>query len=353
MAQGLNDTSPSVKVLVAGGAGFIGSTIASACLDAGIAPVILDNLSTGRIEFVHGRTFYYGDIADGGLIDRIFAEHPDIYAVINAAALIDVPESVVQPLRYYRENVAKSIDLVDHLLRHGCTRYLFSSSAAIYAPGEDFSVDEDSPVKPGSPYARSKAIMEQILHDTACATPLRVLSLRYFNPVGADPKLRTGLQVRSPTHALGKLLTAAEEGSEFQITGVTWPTRDGSGVRDFIHVWDVAQAHVLALQRFDSVLPPSDDGGGYEAIDLGTGRGTTVRELVAAFISVTGQQLKVRETGPRLGDVAGAYTCSSKAAELLRWTPQFSVEDAIRDSLRWSAIRQRQGLSADSPVRAP
>jgi UDP-glucose 4-epimerase len=329
-----------VKVLVAGGAGFIGSTITSACLDAGITPVVLDNLSTGRAEFTEGRIFYQGDIADGALLDRVFADHPDIDAVVHAAALIVVPESVAQPLRYYRENVAKSIDFIEHVLRHGCTRYLFSSSASIYAPGPDFAVDESSPLAPGSPYARSKVMMEQILEDATRASELRALSLRYFNPVGADPQLRTGLAIRRPTHLLGTLLTAAENDEEFTLTGVDWPTRDGTGVRDFIHVWDLAQAHVRALQRFDAVLPPGS--GGYEVINLGTGEGTTVREFVDAFVAATGAALKVRETGPRPGDVVGSYTRSTRAADLLGWTPQRSLEQAIRDSQRWSAIRDQR-----------
>jgi UDP-glucose 4-epimerase len=334
-----------MKVLIAGGAGFIGSTVASACLDAGITPVILDNLVTGRIEFTEGRIFYRGDIADGAMIDRIFAEHPDIDAVVHAAALIVVPESVEQPLRYYRENVAKSIDFIEHVLRNDCTRYLFSSSAAIYAPGADFAVDESSPLDPGSPYARSKAMMEQILEDATVATPLRALSLRYFNPVGADPQLRSGLQIRRPTHLLGRLLTAVENDEEFLLTGVNWPTRDGTGIRDFIHVWDLAQAHVRALQRFDEILPPGS--GGYQVINLGTGAGTTVREFVAAFVAATGAPLKVREVDPRSGDVAGSFTRSTRAAELLGWKPELSIEQAIRDSQRWSAIRD-QRLAPDA-----
>jgi UDP-glucose 4-epimerase len=327
-----------VKVLIAGGAGFIGSTVASACLDAGLTPVILDNLTTGRAEFAGDRIFYPGDIADGALLDRIFAEHPDIDAVVHAAALIVVPESVQQPLRYYHENVAKSIDFIGHVLRNGCTRYLFSSSAAIYAAGDDFSVDENSPLAPGSPYARSKVMMEEILADATVATPLRAISLRYFNPVGADPQLRSGLQVRRPTHLLGKLLTAAENDEEFLLTGVQWPTRDGSGIRDFIHVWDLAQAHVRALERFDTVLPPGGDPS-CTVINLGTGEGTTVREFVEAFRAASGMAVRVRETEPRPGDVVGSYTRSVRARELLDWAPQLSLEEAIRDSVRWSAVR--------------
>jgi UDP-glucose 4-epimerase len=326
-----------VKVLVAGGAGFIGSTVVSACLDDGLEPVVLDNLSTGRIEFTRDRIFYQGDIADGPLLDRIFAEHPEIGAVVHAAALIVVPESVAEPLRYYRENVAKSIDFIEHVVRNGCERYLFSSSAAIYRPGDDFSVDETSALEPTSPYARTKAVMEMILADTAEATALRAVSLRYFNPIGADPRLRTGLQIARPTHALGKMISALENDEEFLLTGVDWPTRDGSGIRDYVHVWDLARAHVQALRRFDTILPPGERS--YEVINLGTGSGTTVREFVAAFQAVADRPLRVRDTAARPGDSAGSYTRSTRSRTLLDWKPEFSLEDGIRHSLEWSARR--------------
>jgi UDP-glucose-4-epimerase len=330
-----------MKVLIAGGAGYIGSTVASACLDAGITPVILDNLVTGRVEFTQGRIFYHGDIADGELIDKIFSEHPDIDAVVHAAALIVVPESVAQPLRYYRENVAKSVDFIDHLLRNGVTRYLFSSSGSIYAPGPDLTVDESSPLAPTNPYSRSKAMMEQVLEDATVASRLRAISLRYFNPIGADPQLRSGLQSRHPTHLLGRLLVAVENDEEFEITGVDWPTRDGTGIRDYIHVWDLAQAHVRALELFDQVIPP-DSGHRYEVINLGTGSGTTVREFIAAFETATGAKVRVRETGRRPGDFVGWHTRSQKARDLLGWTTQLSIEDGIRDSQRWSAVRDQR-----------
>ena len=327
-----------MKVLIAGGAGFIGSTIASACLDAGITPVILDNLSTGRAEFARERIFYPGDISDGPLIDKIFAQHSDIDAVVHAAAAIVVHESLEQPLRYYRENVAKSVDFIDHMLRNGATRCVFSSSAAIYAPGADFAVDETSPLSPASPYARTKLITERVLQDTAAASLLRTLSLRYFNPIGADPQLRTGQQAALPTHLLGKLLIAAERDEEFLLTGTSWPTRDGSGIRDFIHVWDLAEAHLRALQHFDEVLPSGR--GGWEVINVGSGIGTTVKEFVAAFRSASGLEIRTRETGPRPGDLAGGFTRSARARDLLGWQPQFTIEDGIRDAARWSAIRE-------------
>jgi UDP-glucose 4-epimerase len=324
-----------VTVLITGGAGYIGSTVASACRDAGITPVILDSLVTGRREFARGPQFYEGDIADGPLVDKIFAEHPDIAAVVHCAALIVVPESVAEPVRYYQANVAKSLDLVAHLLRNGCSRLLFSSTGSFYQPGPDGSVDEDSPIAPGSPYSRTKALCEAMFADIAAGTPLRVVSLRYFNPIGADPQLRTGLQARYPTHALGKLIQAHESGAPFEITGTDYPTRDGSGIRDYVHVWDLAAAHVAALAAFDKVIGQATS----VPINLGTGTGTTVRELVAAFNSVVERPVQVVEAPPRPGDVAGAFTRSDRARLLLNWQPRYSIADGIADSLRWSQMR--------------
>jgi UDP-glucose 4-epimerase len=327
-----------MKVLITGGAGFIGSTVVSACLDAGIEPVVLDSLVTGRAEFASGRHFYHGDIADRALLDQIFAEHPDIEATVHCAALIVVPESVTDPLRYWQANVAKTIALVEHLLRNDCTRLVFSSTAAMYGVDEDFAVDEDSPLAPSSPYARTKVAVEMMLEDAAAGTPLRAMSLRYFNPIGADPQLRTGLQTPRPSHLLGRLIEAAAAGREFCVTGTDWPTRDGTGIRDYIHVWDLAEAHVAALRRFDDVV--HKDGPGYVVLNLGTGTGTTVREMVDAFAEVTGKPVPVRESGPRPGDVAGAYTRSDRARQMLGWQSRFSLADGIRDSLRWAEVRQ-------------
>ena len=296
-------------------------------------PVILDSLVTGRREFTAGRTTYEGDIADGPLVDRIFAEHSDIGAVIHCAALIVVPDSVADPVGYYRANVAASLEFAAHLLRNGCGRLIFSSSAAIYRAGADLSVDEDSPVVPASPYARTKAVCEAMFADIAGSQPIRVLSLRYFNPIGADPKMRTGLQLPRPTHALGKMILAQQDGVPFVITGTDWPTRDGSGLRDYVHVWDLASAHVAALTRFDALPGPAT------AINLGTGTGTTVRELLAAFNQVTGHPIEVREAGRRAGDAAGACTRIDRAERLLGWRPQYDLAEGIRHSLQWAALR--------------
>ncbi|MGK5522091.1 UDP-glucose 4-epimerase GalE [Micromonospora sp. URMC 107] len=339
-----------MKVLIAGGAGFIGSTIASACLDAGLTPVILDDLSTGRAEFVRDRIFYRGDIADRQLVDRIFAEHPDIEATVHCAALIVVPDSVAHPLRYYRENVGKTVEFLDALVANGCDRFLFSSSAAIYQPGDDFAVDETSPVAANSPYAHSKAMVEQVLQDSARAYALRVISLRYFNPVGADPRMRTGLQLARPSHVLGKMIEATRTGEPFQVTGTDWPTRDGSGIRDYVHVWDLAEAHVEALRRFDTVLAPGR--AGYEVVNLGTGNGTTVRELLAAFTNVLGRPIETRLSPPRPGDSAGTYTRSERARELLGWQPRLSLEDGIRHSLQWAELRDSRLGAPDQELSA-
>ncbi len=323
-----------MKVLITGGAGFIGSTVATACLEAGITPVVLDDFSTGRREFVAGRIGYEGDIADPELLDRIFAEHPDIDAAIHCAAKIVVPDSVADPVGYYDNNVAKTFALVGNLLRLGCRRLLFSSSASIYAPGADLTVDEHSTLAPGSPYATSKMVVELFLADVAVATGLRVLSLRYFNPIGADPQLRTGLQLAAPSHAVGKLLEAYATGAPFHVTGVDYATRDGSAIRDYIHVWDLALAHVAALREMDRIVEP----GTALPINIGTGDGTTVRELVSAFRKIVGD-FDADEAPPRPGDVIGSYTRSERAAELLGWKAERSLEDGLRDSLAWVAHR--------------
>jgi len=324
-----------VKVLITGGAGFIGSTVASACEDAGITPVILDSLVTGQRRFGRGRHFYDGDVADGAVLDKIFAAHPDITAVVHCAALIVVPESVTDPVRYYEANVAKSLELVQHMLRNGCNRLLFSSTGSFYQPGPDGSVSEDSPMAPESPYARTKALCEAMFADIAAGTPLRVVSLRYFNPIGADPKLRTGLQARYPTHALGKLIEAHETGQPFQVTGTDYATRDGSGIRDYVHVWDLAAAHVTALTAFDAILGRATS----IAINLGSGTGTTVRELVAAFNSVVDRPVTTVDAPRRPGDVIGAFTRSDRAKRLLNWEPRHTLAEGIADSLHWSAVR--------------
>ncbi|WP_029261986.1 MULTISPECIES: UDP-glucose 4-epimerase GalE [Microbacterium] len=322
-----------MKVLITGGAGYIGSTVATACIEAGIDVVILDDLSTGLRSFGEGRNLYVGDIADGSVVEALLADHPDIDAVIHCAARIVVPESVADPLGYYDANVGKTIALLRRLRDAGIPRIVFSSSASVYAGETGDGVDEGGALAPSSPYAKTKAMVEQILDDAATAGDFRAIALRYFNPIGADPRLRTGLQNPTPSHALGKIMQARVAGEAFTITGTDWPTRDGSGLRDYIHVWDLALAHVAAVQKFDEVATPDDP---YQVINLGTGDGVTVRELVAAFERVTGEPLPVTETDRRPGDQAGAFAIVDRAAAVLQWHAERSVDDGVRDAIAWA-----------------
>jgi UDP-glucose 4-epimerase len=276
-------------------------------------------LITGREEFTRNRIFYKADIADRSAVETILKEHPDILATVHCAALIVVPESVTNPYDYYVDNVSKSLELFKSLSDLGYPRLVFSSSASIYDVVPGFKVTEESPLKANSPYARTKYMMEMILKDFCAAYGMKGIALRYFNPIGADPKMRSGIHVKNPTHVLGKLVdTALGKQDTFDITGVNWPTRDGSGIRDFIHVWDLARAHVNAVTDFDGVFdragnPPDN----YLVINLGTGNGVTVKELVAAFEKVYGKTINKRETEPRPAMWLALFTNADKALKLL------------------------------------
>lgn len=334
-----------MKVLVTGGAGYIGSTTAKALEEAGHTPVILDSLLSGPRAFARDRIFYEGDIADRALVARVLTEHPDIECTIHMAARIIVPESVERPYEYYRDNVAKSLELFDQLVLLGKPRVLFSSSASVYDTVDDFEVDEGSPLNPSSPYARTKLMMEQVLADMAEASDLRAIVLRYFNPVGSDPDLESGVYVRAPSHVLGQLVMAAQgRQAAFTITGTGHPTRDGTGIRDYIHVWDLAQAHVAAVNSFDATLDTLSAPS--TIINVGTGEGVTVRELVKAFETVYGRPVPVVEAPPRPGDAVGAYANVDKARDLLGWRSSYSIEDAIGSALAW-ARKRKQVLGYD------
>jgi UDP-glucose 4-epimerase len=302
----------------------------------------LDSLITGRREFTQDRIFYEADIADRAMVRRVFADHPDIYATIHCAALIVVPESVLRPYDYYHENVVKSMVFFKQLSDLGYPRVVFSSSAAIYDVVPGFMVTEESPLRPLSPYSRTKYMMEMVLKDFSHAYNLKAIALRYFNPIGADPKMRSGIHVQNPSHVLGKLVAVAMgEEPVFNLTGVYWPTRDGSGIRDYIHVWDLAQAHLNAVERFDQVIAEAaEPDTQYCVINLGTGKGVTVKELVAAFERVYAKPVPVSIQPPRPGDVAGAYANANKAERLLGWKTELSIEQGIADALKWGQIRE-------------
>lgn len=329
----------SVKVLVSGGAGYIGSTTARALESAGHVPVVLDSLLSGPRAYVRDRAFYEGDVADRALLRRVVDDHPDLGATIHMAARIVVPESVNLPYEYYRDNVAKSLELFDELVALGKPRVLFSSSASLYAFTNSFEVDEESALAPASPYARTKLMMEMALQDMARATDLRAVILRYFNPIGSDPELQSGVHLKEPSHVLGQLVRAAKGQQEaFTITGVDHPTRDGTGLRDYIHVWDLAKAHVAAVEQFDDVL--GKVGEPSVVMNVGTGEGVTVRELVAAFERVYGSPVPVREAPPREGDAVGAYANVDRIRKLLGWEAESTLDEAIESALDWSAKRR-------------
>jgi UDP-glucose 4-epimerase len=330
-----------MKVLITGGAGYIGRTICSALEDNGHVPVILDSLVKGREEFTKGQIFYKGDISDRLILEKIFSEHKDIEYTIHCAALIVVPESVTKPYEYYRENVYKSLELFKNLKDLGCNNIVFSSSASIYDDSEDFMVTEESALNPRSPYARTKFMIEMILEDFCTAYGMKGISLRYFNLIGADPKLRSGAYLQNPSHLLGKLLDAKEKDEEFSITGVEWPTRDGSGLRDYIHLWDLAMAHLKAIENFHRAFELSENANkNYLSINLGTGTGITVKEFVEAFEKVIGTSIKKKETEPRLGDIAGAYANADRAKELIDWKAQLTIEEGINSAIEWNKIRE-------------
>lgn len=330
-----------MKILITGGAGYIGSTIVSAIEDKGHVPVILDSLVAGKIKFTKGREFYKGDIADWKLLKKIFKKHPDIKHVIHCAALIIIPESVLNPYNYYRENVGKTLEFLKNIKELGCKNIIFSSSASIYDVVPNFEVKETSPLKPLNPYARTKFMMEMIIEDFCHAYNMRGIILRYFNPIGADPKMRSGEYLKNPSHILAKLVNVAT-GKEktFKITGVNYKTRDGSGIRDYIHVWDLACAHVDAVVNFDKAFSKSKTKDEHLIINLGMGMGVTVFEFVSTFEKVFGKKINKKKSSRRPGDVAGAYANTNLAKKLLGWKTKLTIKDAIENALEWRKKRK-------------
>ena len=322
-----------MKVLITGGAGYIGSTICSALEDNGHIPVILDSLINGSQKFTENRKFYKGDIDDPQLLKQIITDNEDIQIVIHCAALMQVPESMKNPSEYYYNNVIKSIKFLNHLRLSSISRIIFSSTASVYAGTDGRMVTESSSLSPNSPYSKTKLSVEMAIKDFCHAYGMKGISLRYFNPIGADPKMRSGPSNKNPSHVIGKLSEALQTSDgTFEITGSEWPTRDGTGIRDYVHVWDVALAHVRAVQNFNQIVT---DEYPYSEINIGSGEGTTVLELLSAFEEVAGGKIQTVDGDPRPGDVAGAYTNRDKAKALLDWEPRFSLEQGIADFLKW------------------
>jgi len=319
-----------MTVLVTGGAGYIGSHMVLALLDRGDQVVVIDNLSTGLRDLVNDEAhFVLGDVGDSALVSRTLRDHR-IGAVIHFAGSVVVPESVANPIRYYENNTAVSLSLIKNCVDEGVSNFVFSSTAAVYGAVTQPKVTEDSDKTPINPYGRSKLMTEEILADVARAHDFRYNALRYFNVAGADPLGRTGQSTPKATHLIKRACQVALGRVPYlDIFGVDFPTPDGTGVRDYIHVTDLVDAHVLALNALRG-------GASSNVYNCGYGRGLSVRDIVRAVEKATGESLAVREMERRPGDPPMIISESARLSEKLGWRARHADIDAIVSSaLAW------------------
>jgi UDP-glucose 4-epimerase len=328
-------------VLVTGGAGYIGSHAVVALIEAGCEPVVLDNLcnsheeALARIERISGKRpeFHRADVRDAAALDKVFGKYR-FDAVMHFAGLKAVGESVAQPLQYYENNVGGTLELCEAMQRHGVRNVVFSSSATVYGNQEATPIREDASTGPTNPYGRTKLIIEDILRDLAASEPgWQVALLRYFNPVGAH---ESGLIGEDPQGIPNNLMpyacqVAAGRLAELRVFGGDYPTPDGTGVRDYIHVVDLAKGHLAALEALAK-------REGVLCVNLGTGRGHSVLELVDALERASGRKVPRRTVERRPGDVAITYADPSLAAKLLGWRAQKTLDDMCRDAWRWQQM---------------
>ncbi len=316
-------------ILVTGGAGYIGSHVVRQLGETGEQVITLDNLSTGFADAVLHGELVNGDTGDAALLDRLFDAH-SIDTVMHFAAHTIVPESVADPLKYYRNNTANSRTLLERALAHGVRHVVFSSTAAVYGIPPDGVAAEDSPTAPINPYGTSKLMTEWMLRDVAAASALRYVALRYFNVAGCDPGGRIGQSTEKAT-LLTKVACEAAVGRRphVSIFGTDYPTPDGTGVRDYIHVEDLARAHLAALGYLRG-------GGASTTLNCGYGHGYSVREVLAAVERAHGAPLNVREEARRAGDPPTLVARADRVREVLDWTPTYDDLDAIvTSSLNW------------------
>jgi len=327
-----------MKILITGGAGYIGSHTLVEVIRAGHQVVVVDSLVNGHAEAI-GRVgrltntdvqLAVGDIRDKPFLESVFTEFaPD--AVIHFAGLKAVGESVENPLAYYDVNVSGSRVLLEVMQSHCCTKIVFSSSATVYGEPQYLPYDENHPVAPINPYGRTKLMVEQMLEDWSAAHPERsAISLRYFNPVGAHPSGFIGEDPLGQPNNLMPFIAQVAIGarSELQIFGDNYETRDGTGERDYLHVVDLAKAHVLSLTTLVNQV-------GHEVINVGTGRGVTVRELVKAFEIACGHSIKTHIVARRAGDLASSFANNKRAQVRLGWEAKLSIADMCRDTWIW------------------
>lgn len=322
------------KILVTGGAGYIGSHVVKALGEAGHTVLTYDNLTTGNRWAVLYGELVEGDLADRDTLRKVIREFQPA-AVMHFAASIVVPESVRDPLKYYRNNTANALNLLEVMAEQGISRYIFSSTAAVYGIPTSIPVDEQAPLSPINPYGSAKAMVEQILRDLAFANDdFRYVALRYFNVAGADGRCRIGQAYREATHLITRALkTAKGEFDKLQVFGTDYPTTDGTCVRDYIHVDDLASAHLLAL---DYLLR----GGVSDIFNCGYGHGYSVREVVDVARRVTGVNFAVEETERRAGDPPALVASSAKLKGTLGWQPRHDDLDYIvRTAWEWEKGR--------------
>ena len=317
------------KILVTGGAGYIGSHVVRQLGHAGEAVITLDNLSTGFEAAVTAGELIIGDTGDAALLERIFTEH-DIDTVMHFAAHTIVPESVVDPLKYYGNNTASSRTLLEAANRHAVKNIVFSSTAAVYGVPESGRASEDSPTVPINPYGTSKLMTEWMLRDLAAAGGPASVALRYFNVAGCEPTGTIGQSTPKAT-LLVKVACEAATGRRpgVAIYGTDYPTPDGTGLRDYIHVEDLATAHLDALAYLR-------EGGDSVVLNCGYGHGYSVREVLAAVERANGERLNISEEARRAGDSPELIAVANRVREVLGWTPKFDDLDTIvRSSLEW------------------
>ncbi|HVX75763.1 MAG TPA: UDP-glucose 4-epimerase GalE [Bradyrhizobium sp.] len=329
-----------MTVLVTGGAGYIGSHMVHALADAGESVVVIDNLSTGFSAFVpEGVPLFIGDAADENLVEGVVAAH-NIDSIIHFAGSVAVPDSMRDPLGYYRNNTMTTRSLLNVAVKCGISRFIFSSTAAVYGNPDQVPVPENAPTRPLSPYGTSKLMTEIMLHDTASAHGMSYVVLRYFNVAGADPAGRIGLATIGTTHLLKVAVEAAiGQRAKIDVFGTDYPTPDGSCIRDFIHVSDLVQAHRTALAYLR-------EGGSSVTLNCGYGRGYSVIETIEAVRRVSGRNFAVQYAPRRAGDIITMVADTARIRSVLNWTPQFDDLDTIAaHALAWEEklSRERSG----------
>ena len=327
-------------LLITGGAGYVGSHAVLAFLDAGYRVVVLDNLATGTRSAVPAdATFVEGDAGDSGTVGTLIAEHA-IGAVVHFAGSVVVPESVVNPLKYWHDNAVASAHLIRACVEGGARRFVFSSTAAVYGIPSAVPVTEDMPAEPVNPYGGSKLMVERMLRDAAAAHDFRYIALRYFNVAGADPQGRTGQSTRNATHLVKVACQAATGRREgVSVFGNDYDTPDGTCVRDYIHVSDLAAVHVAALRGLE-------DGGRSEVLNCGYGRGFSVREVLDVVRSEAGVALEVTDAPRRAGDPPCLVADTSRLRVVLGWRPR---HDDLRFIVRTALAWERRLAGADGP----